>query len=95
MADIDTAVEEIASSLMPVVGPPELHKYPLVVPEYLFDKYQSVAEYHHTTVVDLIRRAMKLFLLFAEIELEIEDDTGVELIVRRPGKEDQVYVFQV
>src|SRR5438445_5992244 len=86
-------LQEVKDDLEGNIERTPLYSYRLVVPENLFEKFRSLADREHTTVVDLIRRAMKMFLFFADVEEEY--GMGVELILRRQGEEDRIVVFQV
>jgi hypothetical protein len=43
-------------------------RYNLVLPEELFQQLQDLADRRHTTVVELIRKSIKIALLVAEAE---------------------------
>ena len=65
---------------------PGLKRYSLVLPEDLFTAIQTLADQRQTTVVDLIRRFIKLGLIAARIE----DTPGAALIIRDGDTEQQV-----
>jgi hypothetical protein len=65
---------------------PGLKRYSLVLPEDLFTAIQTLADQRQTTVVDLIRRFIKLGLIAAKIE----DTPGAALIIRDGDTEQQV-----
>jgi hypothetical protein len=65
---------------------PGLKRYSLVLPEDLFTAIQELAEQRQTTVVDLIRRFIKLGLIAAKIE----DTPGAALIIRDGDTEQQI-----
>ncbi|MEA2575128.1 MAG: hypothetical protein QOH93_2426 [Chloroflexia bacterium] len=45
-----------------------MKKYQIVVPESLFEEIEKIADSRQTTVIDIIRRFLKLGLLTARIE---------------------------
>jgi hypothetical protein len=47
---------------------PEIKRYNLAIPKELFDDLQSLAKSEHTTILDLIRRFIKLGLIAAKME---------------------------
>ena len=63
-----------------------MKRYNLVLPEVLFNEVQRVADEHQTTVVDILRRFIKLGLLAAQIE-ETPDSA---LIIRQGATEKQL-----
>jgi len=63
-----------------------IKRYNLALPEKLYTDLQTLADTEHTTVVELIRRFVKLGLTVATME---HDDTG-ELVLRRDGKEQVI-----
>src|SRR5215210_102730 len=65
---------------------PGLKRYSLVLPEDLFTAIQALADQRQTTVVDLIRRFIKLGLIAAKIE----DTPGTALIIRDGDTEQQI-----
>ena len=65
---------------------PGLKRYSLVLPEDLFTAIQELADQRQTTVVDLIRRFIKLGLIAAKIE----DTPGAALIIRDGDSEQQI-----
>lgn len=64
-------------------------RYSLALPADLYDDLQRVAQERNTTVVELLRRFIKLGL-FA---LEIEDEPGSALIIREGEKEREILMF--
>ena len=64
------------------VGPPELKRYTLVIPEELFDEVQALAIAEHTTVQDIIRRSIRFALDAAKIGAE----PGASIIVEHEGQ---------
>jgi hypothetical protein len=67
---------------------PGLKRYSLVLPDDLFTAIQELADQRQTTVVDLIRRFIKLGLIAAKIE----DTPGAALIIR-DGDSEQRIIF--
>jgi hypothetical protein len=65
---------------------PSLKRYSLVLPDDLFTAVQALADQRQTTVVDLIRRFIKLGLIAAKIE----DTPGAALIIRDGDSEQQI-----
>ena len=61
-------------------------RYSLVLPEELFDAVQELANRRQTTVVDIIRRFIKLGLIAARIE----DTPGAALIIREGDTEREI-----
>src|SRR2546421_8510670 len=84
-----TDIEQISNELREHVNKVDLHHYKLALPEPLYDRLQRLARQENTSVVELIRRSIKLGLLVADIEME----PGAELILRRPGMPDQRLFF--
>jgi hypothetical protein len=68
---------------------PGLKRYSLVLPEDLFAAIQALADQRQTTVVDLIRRFIKLGLIAAKIE----DTPGAALIIRDGDSEQQIILL--
>ena len=68
---------------------PGLKRYSLVLPEDLFSAIQELADKRQTTVVDLIRRFIKLGLVAAKIE----DTPGAALIIRDGDSEQQIILL--
>ena len=66
-----------------------LKRYSLVLPEDLFTALQELADQRQTTVVDLIRRFIKLGLIAAKIE----DTPGAALIIREGDTERQIILL--
>jgi hypothetical protein len=68
---------------------PGLKRYSLALPEDLFTAIQELADKRQTTVVDLIRRFIKLGLIAAKIE----DTPGAALIIRDGDTEQQIILL--
>lgn len=67
----------------------EIKRYNLNVPVELFDELQELAERKHTTVVDLLRRFIKLGI-FA---VQVADDPKAALIIRDDRGEREILMF--
>ncbi|ACU89003.1 hypothetical protein [Desulfomicrobium baculatum] len=57
---------------------PRNKRYNLNIPEALFDEVQSIADENGTSVVDLLRRFIKLGLV--AVSIEKRDDTRLSII---------------
>jgi len=68
---------------------PGLKRYSLVLPEDLFTALQTLADQRQTTVVDLIRRFIKLGLIAAKIE----DTPGAALLIRQDDTEREIILL--
>ena len=68
---------------------PGLKRYSLVLPEDLFTALQTLADQRQTTVVDLIRRFIKLGLIAAKIE----DTPGAALLIREGETEREIILL--
>src|SRR5439155_13554394 len=68
---------------------PGLKRYSLVLPEDLFTAIQALADQRQTTVVDLIRRFIKLGLIAAKIE----DTPGAALLIREGETEREIILL--
>lgn len=64
-------------------------RYNLVLPTELYDQLQEVADQKHTTVLELIRRFVKLGLL----AVRAETTPGLDFIVREDGVESRVMIL--
>lgn len=64
-------------------------RYSLVLPEDLFTAVQHLATQRQTTVVDLIRRFIKLGLIAARLE----DTPGAALIIREGESEREILLL--
>lgn len=64
-------------------------RYSLVLPEAVFDEIQRVADEQQTTVVEIIRKFIKLGL----IATEIEKDSSAALIIREGDKEKEILLI--
>ena len=67
----------------------EPKRYNLVLPQELFEKVQELAEARQTTVVDLLRRFIKLGLLAAEID----KSPNASLLIREEKDEREIILL--
>jgi hypothetical protein len=56
----------------------EIKRYNLALPQELFDELQELADRQHTTVVELIRRFIKLGL----IAVRVQENPDAALLIR-------------
>lgn len=66
-----------------------LKRYNLVLPEELFRELQMLAEHRHTTVVELLRKFIRLGLLVAKFE----ESPDTVFVVREGDKERQLVLL--
>lgn len=66
-----------------------LKRYSLVIPESIFNEVQRTAEEEHTSIIDLLRRFIKLGLLISKIS----KDPNSQLIIREGDKEREILFF--
>jgi hypothetical protein len=64
-------------------------RYNLVLPEELYQEVQTIADRRHTTVVELLRRFVKLGLLVAKAE----ESPDMAFILREGDKEQQLLLL--
>jgi hypothetical protein len=64
-------------------------RYNLVLPQALYQQLQEVADERHTTVLELIKRFIRLGLL----AVQAEDDPNLDFIVRENGVEKRLLVL--
>ena len=74
---------------MTTTTPALTKRYHLQVPTELFDEVQKVADRKGLTVVEVIRKSLKLGLLAARLE----DDPDSQLIIRRGDTEREVVLL--
>ncbi len=72
-----------------VNGMSELKRYNLVLPEELFAELERTARKRHTSVVEVLRRYIKLGLLVEQIE----ERPGAELLIREGERERQIVLI--
>ncbi len=66
-----------------------LKRYNLVLPEDLFDELQELADNKQTTVVDLLRKFIKLGLVVAKVE----ETPGSAFLIREGKAERQLVLL--
>jgi hypothetical protein len=64
-------------------------RYNLILPEELYQEVQRVAESRHTTVVEMLRRFVKLGLLVAKAE----ESPDTAFIIRKGDKEQELVLL--
>ncbi|MFM8321315.1 MAG: ribbon-helix-helix protein, CopG family [Chloroflexota bacterium] len=64
----------------------ELKRYNLVVTEEMYAQLEQVARKRHTSVVEILRRYIKLGLIVEEID----ERPGAELLIREGARERQI-----
>jgi hypothetical protein len=64
-------------------------RYNLVLPDELYQEVQAIAERRHTTVVELLRRFVKLGLLVAKAE----ESPDMAFILREGDKERELLLL--
>jgi len=67
----------------------KLRRYNLVLPEELFDEIKRVADKQQTTVVEIIRKFMKLGLL----AVQVEETPGSALLIRENNVEREIILL--
>ena len=67
--------------------PNEMRRYSLQIPTELFDQVQSLADEQQTTVVDLLRRFIKLGLMAAKA------GENTQFIVRTDGVDREIVLL--
>ncbi len=81
--------EQSKKEQYPNPGSKGVKRYNLVLPEELFNAVQELADERQTTVVDLIRRFIKLGLIAAKLE----DTPGAALILREGDSEQRILLL--
>jgi len=71
------------------MGMSELKRYNLVLPEELFAELERMASKRHTSVVEVLRRYIKLGLLVEQID----ERPGAELLIREGEHERQIVLI--
>jgi hypothetical protein len=64
-------------------------RYNLILPEELYHEVQRAAESRHTTVVEMLRRFVKLGLLVAKAE----ESPDTAFIIRKGDKEQELVLL--
>ena len=67
----------------------KLKRYTLVIPDELYNEVQEIANQRHTTVVDLLRRFIKLGL----IAIQAGENPDMALIIRDGDKEKEILLL--
>jgi hypothetical protein len=67
----------------------ELKRYNLVLPEEMYTELEKVAHKRHTSVVEMLRRFIKLGLLVDQID----DRPEAELVIREGSRERQIVLI--
>ncbi len=67
----------------------KLYRYNLALPKELFDELKKVADEKGMTVVEILRKFIKLGLLI----LEVQDKPGSALIIREGDTERQILIY--
>jgi hypothetical protein len=65
-----------------------LKRYNLILPEQLYEAIQDIAEKQHSTVMDQLRKFIKLGILTSDIA----NDPNAKLIIREGKKEREIIV---
>ena len=64
-------------------------RYTLVLPEALYDEVEKIAQDEETTVIEIIRRFIKLGLL----AMELQASPSGALIIREGDKEREIFIL--
>ena len=64
-------------------------RYNLALPEDLYAELQVLAEREHTTILDLIRRSIKLGLL----AIDIQNDPNAKIVIHEGGQQRELLFF--
>ena len=67
----------------------KIYRYNLALPKELFDELKSAADERGMTVVEVLRKFIKLGLL----ALESQDNSGSALIIREGDTERQIMII--
>ena len=79
----------ILSSPMPRSRPGKVKRYNLALPEDMFREVEQLAEQEHTTVLEVIRRSVKLGLLAASVQ----KTPGASLVIRQGENEREIILL--
>lgn len=66
-----------------------LKRYNLVLPAELFDEVQQLADKQHTSVVEMLRKFIKLGLL----AIQIEETSDATLLIREGDTEREIILL--
>ena len=69
--------------------PQELKRYSLILPEGMLHEVQDLADQQHTTVVEIVRRFIRLGLLATRIQ----ETPGAALIIREGDREREILLL--
>lgn len=64
-------------------------RYTLVIPQSMYDEVEQIAEERHTTVIDLLRKFIKLGIL----AVNLEDIPGAALVIREGDTEKEIMML--
>ena len=67
----------------------KVYRYNLALPKELFDELKKAADEKGMTVVEILRKFIKLGLLI----LEVQDKPGSALIIREGDTERQILIY--
>lgn len=87
MAVVDWAVDGYAMKGAAEMA--ELKRYNLALTEDMYAELERVARKRHTSVVEILRRYIKLGLLVEQID----DRPGAELLIREGARERQLVLL--
>lgn len=68
---------------------PEVTRYNLALPKDLYGELQCLAKSEHTTVLDLIRRFIKLGL----VAVHIEKDPDAKIVIHEGNRQRELVFF--
>lgn len=95
LAEYDVTVDKVEFQVLLLIGGTsaepsreELKRYNLALPESLFRQVVRVADREHTTVLEVIRRSVKLGLLVAEAQ-----EAGAKLVIRDGTTEREIVIL--
>ena len=87
-AQIAAHVAETGPAFEGVVAPAGIKRYNLGLPYQLFDQVEAIATREGTTVLEVLRRAVKLALLVDQSQRD-----GASLVIRQDGREREVVLL--
>ncbi|HEX8597355.1 MAG TPA: hypothetical protein VF952_02455 [Chloroflexia bacterium] len=67
----------------------KLKRYNLALPHELFDQLEAIAEENHTTVVEVLRRFIKLGL----VAVKAQKEENTTFLIREGEKEREILVI--
>ena len=95
LAEYDVTVEKVEFQVLLLIGGTspeplreELKRYNLALPEGIFRQVVQLAEREHTTVLEVLRRSVKLGLLVAEAQ-----EAGAKLVIREGTSEREIVIL--